>query len=189
MRFPGERISRSPRQSGGRQPAATCDVRFAAASGEIVAASVSPRRPVACMVVLMSKEPASRLLAISKVPSFCVYRSRQRSDALWPGYGSTHGLRKTTAVITERSTPGDDAKAISTYPTPGSKMFPPTTWCENSAFAWGVSAIGEVIVSSDQAPLYKRNCSQDDVTRTLRRATRARARYSERPLAPCLDHV
>ena len=142
--------------------------------------------PVACTSTFVL---VGDLLAISNVRSYCEYDSVHRADADCPGGDITHGLRNAMSERTDDVPRAQKASAASTYPTPGSKMFPPTTWCENSAFARGVSAIGEVIVSSDQAPLYKRNCSQDDVTRILRRATGARARYSERPLAPCVDHV
>ena len=57
-----------------------------------------------------------------------------------------HGLRKATEVRTE-SLPILAANATSTYPTPGKRMFPPTTWSKKSSSADGVSTPEKTTVS------------------------------------------
>ena len=49
-----------------------------------------------------------------------------------------HGLRNATEVRTE-PLPTLAANATSTYPTPGNRIFPATTWSEKSSSADGVS--------------------------------------------------
>ena len=66
--------------------------------------------------------PASRL----------AHRSARRSLAAARGPGSTQGRTNATADSTARR-PASAANAISTYPTPGSRIFPPTTWCDKTA--------------------------------------------------------
>ena len=66
--------------------------------------------------------PASRL----------AHRSARRSLAAARGPGSTQGRTNATAdSTTQRS--ASAANAISTYPTPGSRISPPTTWCDKTA--------------------------------------------------------
>ena len=85
-------------------------------------------------------------LAISSVPPRRVHRSRHFSPR--PDSGSTHGLRNATAVSAR---PELAANAISTYPTPGSMIVPPTTWCEKRASAAGESAPENTTASSKRA--------------------------------------
>jgi len=69
-------------------------------------------------------------LAISSAPARRVHRSTHFSPR--PGPDSTHGLRNATPVSARLVLA---ANAISTYPTPGNMMVPPTTWCEKKASA------------------------------------------------------
>ena len=86
-------------------------------------------------------------LAISSAPARRAHRSTHFSPR--PGSGSTHGLRNATAASAR---PELAANAISTYPTPGSMIVPPTTWCEKRASAEGESAPENTTASS------KRDC-------------------------------
>lgn len=66
--------------------------------------------------------PASRL----------AHRSARRSLAAARGPGSTQGRTNAAAESTAQRL-ASAANAISTYPTPGSRIFPPTTWCDKTA--------------------------------------------------------
>ena len=57
-----------------------------------------------------------------------------------------HGLRNATEVRTESLTTLA-ANATSTYPTPGNRIFPATTWSEKSSSADGVSTPEKTTVS------------------------------------------
>ena len=57
-----------------------------------------------------------------------------------------HGLRNATEVRTE-PLPILAANATSTYPTPGNRIFPATTWSEKSSSADGVSTPEKTTVS------------------------------------------
>ena len=88
-------------------------------------------------------DPVPLALAISSALARRVHRSTHFSPR--PGPDSTHGLRNATAVSAR---PELAANAISTYPTPGSMMVPPTTWCEKRASAEGDSAPENTTASS-----------------------------------------
>ena len=90
-------------------------------------------------------DPVPLTLEISSAPARCVHRSMHFSPR--PGPDRTHGLRNETAVSAR---PELTANAISTYPTPGSMMVPPTTWCEKRASAEGESAPENTTASSSR---------------------------------------
>jgi hypothetical protein len=64
-----------------------------------------------------------------------------------------HGLRNAIEVRTE-PLPILAANATSTYPTPGKRMFPPTTWSEKSSSADGVSTPEKTTVSLTAGPKF-----------------------------------
>ena len=64
-----------------------------------------------------------------------------------PGPDNTHGRRNATAVSAR---PELAANAISTYPTPGNMIVPPTTWCEKRASAEDESAPENTTASSSR---------------------------------------
>ena len=79
--------------------------------------------------------PALNLwLAISNAPSSrLVYRSNMSVCSV-PSSGSQQGRTKATSA---RSSLPPHENAISIYPTPGSRMFPPTTWSAIAMFVGG----------------------------------------------------
>ena len=94
----------------------------------------------------------SRWLAISNAPVACrLHRSAHYMVFPKRGSGNMHGLRNATEVRTE-SLPILAANATSTYPTPGNRIFPATTWSEKSSPADGVSAPENTTVSLAAGP-------------------------------------
>jgi len=102
-----------------------------------------------------------------------VQRSMHFSGAPGRGTGRTHGLMNVTALRTVRRVA---ANIISRYPTPGSKIPPPTTWSEKSASAEGERIPADTIDSSGRETVrcmgtsetkVNRNCAP--VATTLRR--------------------
>ena len=90
-------------------------------------------------------DPVHLALAISSASTRCVHRSTHFSPR--PSPDSTHGLRNATGASAR---PELAANAISTYPTPGSTIVPPTTWCEKRASAEGDSAPENTTASSSR---------------------------------------
>ena len=94
--------------------------------------AIFPRKHV---LKLESYTDSIRWLEISTESTPClVHRIAHRAEI--PS-GSGHGLRNVTAVTAEIGL-GRQASAISTNPTPGSKMVPPTTCWEKRATVEGV---------------------------------------------------
>ena len=94
----------------------------------------------------------SRWLAISNAPVACrLHRSAHYVAFPERGSGNMHGLRNATEVRTE-PLPILAVNATSTYPTPGKRMFPPTTWSEKSSSADGVSTPEKTTVSLVAGP-------------------------------------
>ena len=90
-------------------------------------------------------DPVPLALAISSAPARRVHRTTHLSARSGPD--NKHGLRNATAV---RARPELAANAISTYPTPGNMMVPPTTWCEKRASAADESAPENTTASSSR---------------------------------------
>jgi len=107
------------------------------------AMSILSRTALKCVVNLGSTVDAMPLqLAISNASSLRrVQRSAHLSFA--PGSGSQQGRINAILVNAELRTIFA-MKVISRYPTPGSKMRPPTTWSEKSASAEGESTPVEI---------------------------------------------
>ena len=107
------------------------------------AISISSRTALKCVVNLCSTVDVMPLqLAISNAPSpRRVHRSTHLSFP--PGCGSQQGRMKAMSVNAE-CRPRLAMNVISKYPTPGSKMRPPTTWSAKSASAEGESIPVEV---------------------------------------------
>ena len=107
------------------------------------ARSILSRTALKCVVNLGSTVDAMPLqLAISNAPSLRrVHRSTHLSFA--PGSGSQQGRMNAMSVYTELR-PILAMNVISKYPTPGSKIWPPTTWSEKSASAEGDSTPVEI---------------------------------------------
>ena len=109
-------------------------------------------------IVCTKKDPSgfpvvSRWLAISNAPVACrLHRSAHYVAFPERGSGNMHGLRNATEVRTESLTTLA-ANATSTYPTPGKRMFPPTTWSEKSSSADGVSTPEKTTVSLTAGPI------------------------------------
>ena len=94
----------------------------------------------------------SRWLAISNAPVACrLHRSAHYVAFPERGSGNMHGLRNATEVRTE-PLPILAANATSTYPTPGNRIFPATTWSEKSSSADGVSTPEKTTVSLTGEP-------------------------------------
>ena len=105
--------------------------------------SIFARIPAKHMAKLDDSVPLA--LAISNAP--VARRVHRRKHYSRPGPDSTHGLRNATAASAR---PELAANAISTYPTPGNMMVPPTTWCEKRASAEGDSAPENTTASSSR---------------------------------------
>ena len=90
-------------------------------------------------------DPVPLALAISSFPVHRVHRSTRFSPR--PGPADEHGLRNATAAsaLLELA-----ANAISTNPTPGNTIVPPTTWCEKKASAAVDSAPENTTASSSR---------------------------------------
>jgi hypothetical protein len=92
--------------------------------------------------------------------------------------GSTHGLMKVTALRTVQRVA---ANIISRYPTPGSKIPPPTTCSEKSASAEGESIPADTIDSSGRESIRCIGMSKTKVNRNCAPAatTLRRPRYRD----------
>ena len=112
---------------------------------DIVFVSISILARVPAKHEAKRDDPVPLALAISSAPARRVHRSTHFSPR--PGPDNTHGLRNATAASAR---PELAANAISTYPTPGNMIVPPTTWCEKRATAEDESAPENTTASSSR---------------------------------------